>query len=594
MLHKIIIVYLLFFFIIPIFVYPQSESLVQRCRTALALDINDKRSRKEFISLIDEIESKENLYLKSALYPDVREYYEKLHVKLGEYYARINDHERAIDYFKTADKYSSLGYQEKIATSRKLLEEIRLTKLHKLMHSGGKSLNNLRKILRVNEKYEDYFKKKSPWNSCITLLKKYYQSKENQDYPELLALYEDPSNNIKNSCSDVLEKWGVMKKEEVEKKYRDYFEKQVSTTLTSKGNKKRADFFAFEKILIRAADQSWELDDLWQNRYELLKAYFNAPDEESCNNAARDLYARFPELAESYSIPRPYGNNKVYVYTRGKKPGKIKKQGGKKPLLPKSTMGNPDQDYRKLEEMWLNVKGMNTEREVIHYITRKAPLRIKGTNTAMKTLGLIYNRHNNWIYLRDYRRRLKALDMIARMQTKSGNPGKQNEIYQYIRYYGYTKEQLKESDLQDIKSIIKNNGLYMSLLEDWKNKEERGSVYLRTVDIELNYGLLTLEQEIKVHYMLGHYNEKISGGTVPACYHYGRAYRLMKLFLVSKVYLEGNKFLIDRLALQQLMCRYCKAVINSDIQKEFEDRYRGKNLEISTFTGECNGDSSNQ
>jgi tetratricopeptide (TPR) repeat protein len=103
----------LYFLIIPGTV-SASDTIVNKCRAALQVDLTDHESRQSVISLIEKIEDQENLYLKSALYPDVRRYYEKILVKLGNFFFDRKDFQNAGECYVKADKYSPLGYKDKI------------------------------------------------------------------------------------------------------------------------------------------------------------------------------------------------------------------------------------------------------------------------------------------------------------------------------------------------------------------------------------------------------------------------------------------------------------------------------------------------
>ncbi|MCU0287180.1 MAG: hypothetical protein MUF15_12395 [Acidobacteria bacterium] len=81
---KKIIVLTFLLFTISIDIYSDSDSLSVRCRTALQENITDG-SLKKTIILIEEIKKDEDLYLKSGLYSDMRQFYERLSVKLGDY-----------------------------------------------------------------------------------------------------------------------------------------------------------------------------------------------------------------------------------------------------------------------------------------------------------------------------------------------------------------------------------------------------------------------------------------------------------------------------------------------------------------------------
>ena len=123
MTHKQVFLFLFTIYLIPICITAQSDSLISRCRSALRMDMAARSPRDFVIALIHEIEKKETLYLKSALYPDVRRYYEKLQVKLGDHYFKGKDFEKALRCFIEADKYSERGYSEKITVCKKAIKK---------------------------------------------------------------------------------------------------------------------------------------------------------------------------------------------------------------------------------------------------------------------------------------------------------------------------------------------------------------------------------------------------------------------------------------------------------------------------------------
>lgn len=108
----------LYFLVIPGTVFA-ADTIVNKCRAALQADLTHHESRQSVISLIEKIEAWENLYLKSALYPDVRHYYEKILAKLGNFFFDQKDFNKARECFVKADKYYPLGYQDKIGDCEK-------------------------------------------------------------------------------------------------------------------------------------------------------------------------------------------------------------------------------------------------------------------------------------------------------------------------------------------------------------------------------------------------------------------------------------------------------------------------------------------
>ncbi|MCU0289040.1 MAG: hypothetical protein MUF15_21930, partial [Acidobacteria bacterium] len=100
----------------------ESESLQERCRVLLSIEIKNNQVKQSIENLIAEIEQNQELYLKSSLYNDIRKYYEKLQVKLGEFFFLSNNFQDALNCYRKADNYSELGYRDKIAAVERLIE----------------------------------------------------------------------------------------------------------------------------------------------------------------------------------------------------------------------------------------------------------------------------------------------------------------------------------------------------------------------------------------------------------------------------------------------------------------------------------------
>ena len=115
------VLWILFAIILTINLFADADSLISRCRTVLQEDITLFETRQVIISLIKEIEDKEELYLKSALYPDVRQKYEEMQARLGEYYFKEENFKIALGHYTEADKYSEYGYRDRIEECRKHL-----------------------------------------------------------------------------------------------------------------------------------------------------------------------------------------------------------------------------------------------------------------------------------------------------------------------------------------------------------------------------------------------------------------------------------------------------------------------------------------
>lgn len=101
------------------------DTLRERCQEALRKDIkpNDPHNSIDLVKdVINEITGQKRDYLESSLYPEMREFYERLQLKLGNYYFQEKEFNKALECFIEADRYSSRGYNEKIAHCKTIIE----------------------------------------------------------------------------------------------------------------------------------------------------------------------------------------------------------------------------------------------------------------------------------------------------------------------------------------------------------------------------------------------------------------------------------------------------------------------------------------
>lgn len=578
--------------ILSICLFSQSDSLSSSCMSALQKDLKDKNSRDKVIVLINKIKAQETLYLKSALYPDIRWCYERLQAKLGDYYFEKGDFKKALECFVEADKYSD-GYsaklnacKERISGRRLLEEQDELEELKKRIKAGGSIMNDLEKIIQMAREYKQRYNKNTPWDACISFLEKYFKAKQENNYTALLDLYDAP--NMMTSCSAIFYKWDVMSREKVIKDFLSYFQTQTSKLLGDKGYKSEPEFKVFMHLYNQVKKYLGKtLDKEWKIRYDCLKNYFEPKTSEDKKMAAKFLYTYFPNLAKSYSIFKP-------------SPTKSPPTSHMKEKFPSGPSKIPDKDYEKLEKMWKEVKKMNTEQEVVEYILKRAELRTRGSLSAKTALDRLLKWHNQWNDLKPKPKyRLKALAMIARLQTSADNPEKQNEIYKYLLEH-YTKKELSQGDSPDWKELnatIKNNNCYLTLYDAWKNRRTLDASMLKDIDKNLKYESLTLEQKIQAHYMLGALNENIlrnennSGNTLPVCYHYGRAYQLMNAYEISKIHLIWSKAFIEIDKLEEKACEHCMPIKkNGKAEIEFIQEYQNKDMDLEDLIRQCQGD----
>ena len=168
-----------------------SDTLISRCKAVLQEDFAYYEVREKSISLVKEIEEQEELYLKSALYPDVRQYYEKLLVKLGEYYFEQKDFKNALQCYAKADKYSTLGYSEKIKTTNFIAEGSYYYKRGKYDIAEFAFMRALR-INRREKVAREYLEKTAEWKKVTAItLQAFLQFKKYNRWSSILDEYKE-------------------------------------------------------------------------------------------------------------------------------------------------------------------------------------------------------------------------------------------------------------------------------------------------------------------------------------------------------------------------------------------------------------------
>ncbi len=140
-MHRIIFKYLLILVLLILLsisnrlgISAESESLQERCRVLLSIEIKNNQVKQSIDILIAEIEQNQELYLKSSLYNDIRKYYEKLQVKLGDYYFQLHKYMAALDCYQKADQYSEQGYREKLAALDQIFENDPIERERRRIH----------------------------------------------------------------------------------------------------------------------------------------------------------------------------------------------------------------------------------------------------------------------------------------------------------------------------------------------------------------------------------------------------------------------------------------------------------------------------
>jgi hypothetical protein len=108
----------------------ESEILISNCRDALKLKSTGSDTEQLLESLIKQIKNKENLYLKSSLYLDVRSLYIDLNAKLGNLYYQRHQFKNALHCFQQANNYSTRGYHQKILECKQKSELAHTLKLN--------------------------------------------------------------------------------------------------------------------------------------------------------------------------------------------------------------------------------------------------------------------------------------------------------------------------------------------------------------------------------------------------------------------------------------------------------------------------------
>jgi len=89
------------------------ESIMPRCEEVQRIELTSHQLAQQVIAIIDEI--KQNKYLDSSLYPDIRDCYVRLQVKLGIFYYEQEQFQEALDCYNEATKYSEKSYEKEIS-----------------------------------------------------------------------------------------------------------------------------------------------------------------------------------------------------------------------------------------------------------------------------------------------------------------------------------------------------------------------------------------------------------------------------------------------------------------------------------------------
>ena len=464
---------------------------------------------------------------------------------------------------------------------------------------GNKKKADFLKFSKFHEQAKKYIGKsiKEEWKSRYSLLKLFFDAKDKETKTKAAA-------TLCTIFSDLAKSYSIKKPEKVTTKSSVLPESSLKP-----GELKRR--------------QTW---DKWQKKfkkeYKKIKKFLN---RRMRRNDVQNMNKLRNFLGTYKNEDNPYTEEDNEII--GEVQAKLKELEQKtnvnterSGLVQQKRIGSPEEDFKKLKDMWKEVEKLKMERKIVAYIrSKKAPLNASG-NYARERLEKIFGWHNKWSDLKSKYDELEALAMIGRMQTFADNPDKQNEVYKHL---------LKRMDALNLQSInllsplytdftvekvndtINNNTLYLALHRAFKNKtslfraneiqksfnnknpytknvenildfttEEK---LLYSIDSALKYNLLTLEQQIQAHYMLGKIHKwHDRREVVPLCYHFGK---------ISQLLQENNiaigdiaNFKIDQKEVN--WCYYCKSVKGEQSARDiFEGKY--KNVDINRLLQGC-------
>lgn len=504
-------------------------------------------------------------------------------------------HDRIIPFFNIPGNPDIQWFSANLSTNwdKNKIETVLATKfyrqlnqeLERLMLAGGNQLADLAKIKKLQETYGKYFAGNIPWSTCTNFLFSFYQEKEKKNYPAMLALYPQDTGNSGHTmtieCKKVLQSWGIPSKEALIKEFGNYYQEKIRNVLDDMGEKNRALFLEFEKIK-EGASVLGEFPVDYKDRYDLVKSYFiESHSDEEKKVAAEKLYKSFPGLARSYHIP---GSIPAQPATNSTTPGKTQ------------TISNPDEIFSKLENLWKEIEQKKMEEDARNCLKKCSFIATDRTGNPEKTLEQLFAMNEKWSRCSSSIHQVRALVMIGRIATLAGYPKKQEDIYSYILknikpgpIIFNAKEQ--SPPLNNLEKVICSNQRYRKLFQYWKEKKSIALVDLEGINNKLQWSLLTVEQQIRAHYMLAQlYQEQSSNTSCPCCYHYGSINRLFKELHVDQVMLlwsdEGirKRTIIVREEMKDNANKFCRSIKGSTWEmNKFKEKYKNKIQDIEAF-----------
>ncbi|MCU0290252.1 MAG: hypothetical protein MUF15_28185, partial [Acidobacteria bacterium] len=479
------------------------------------------------------------------------------------------------------------------------------SELERKLLDGGISLADVQAVLGTYNLYNNYFTEPTGRCVCIKKLEAYYRAKNDNNFPQMLELYRE-GQSILSCCGDhVSSAWHIEDKKQVESQFLTYYYQQAEEVLgNGKLMRSKDDFQQFLKLHKQIREYfKLKENENWKARSTCLNNYFNAKEQsnpQSEDKAARLLYETYPQLAKAYQIAEPQKiveqpeepKEKVIVQNKGKIITSTK-------LQPKTGTGtfteNPsipiDMAYEELKAMWEIVIALKTEKEVVDYILTEALLRIENSPTAQNSLNVMLTWYNKWNDFVDHKeRKFTALALIAEMQARAGNVQDQNSIYESIirslKAAGKDISLPSGSNLtiQSLEQTIQNNINFITLMNGNIRKNT-----LQKILKNLNFDILTPEQQVNAHYMFGQLFEKEKNIHVPPCFHYTMAKFKMANMGVSQItLLQSQDKEITESELSAKICFYCVNVNkNPAAVKELDKQYPNRNFILENIIRDC-------
>ncbi|MCI0471119.1 MAG: LETM1 domain-containing protein [Candidatus Aminicenantes bacterium] len=119
----IIAALLVVIYLLPAAIYIYPGSLVSSCESAQEKNITAENIG-EFLALTRQIKSQESHYLKSNLYPELRQCYGQLQKKLGDFYFSKKNFNKALECYNEGDRYYDRGCSAQIEACRTEISQV--------------------------------------------------------------------------------------------------------------------------------------------------------------------------------------------------------------------------------------------------------------------------------------------------------------------------------------------------------------------------------------------------------------------------------------------------------------------------------------